>query len=30
MFYRVGVETVEILHILHGSMDLGAIPFPDN
>ncbi|RUW44760.1 type II toxin-antitoxin system RelE/ParE family toxin [Mesorhizobium sp. M00.F.Ca.ET.151.01.1.1] len=30
IFYRVGVETVEILHILHGSMDLRAIPFPDN
>ena len=30
IFYRVGAETVEILHILHGAMDLGAILFPDN
>ncbi|WP_457151541.1 type II toxin-antitoxin system RelE/ParE family toxin [Mesorhizobium sp. P5_C1] len=30
IFYRVGSDTVEILHILHGAMDLGAILFPDN
>ncbi|MEI9418835.1 type II toxin-antitoxin system RelE/ParE family toxin [Mesorhizobium sp. Cs1321R2N1] len=30
IFYRVGVETVQILHILHGAMDPGTITFPDN
>jgi toxin ParE1/3/4 len=30
IFYRVGAETVEILHVLHGAMDLEAILFPDN
>ena len=30
IFYRVGAETVEILHILRGAMDLGADLFLDN
>lgn len=30
IFYRVGAETVEILHILHGAIDLGADLFLDN
>lgn len=30
IFYRVGAETVEILHILYGAMDLGADLFLDN
>ena len=30
IIYRVGAETVEILHILHGAMDLGPVLFPDN
>ncbi|MER9302117.1 type II toxin-antitoxin system RelE/ParE family toxin [Mesorhizobium sp. M0496] len=30
IFYRVSAETVEILHVLHGAMDLGAILFPDD
>lgn len=30
IFYRVGIETVEVLHILHGAMDLGAILFPED
>ncbi|WP_318013143.1 type II toxin-antitoxin system RelE/ParE family toxin [Mesorhizobium sp. BH1-1-4] len=29
IFYRVGTETLEIVHILHGAMDLGTISFPD-
>ena len=29
-FYRVGTETVEILHILHGAMELGTILFHEN
>lgn len=28
VFYRVGVEQVEILHILHGAQDHEAILFP--
>ncbi len=30
IFYRVGAETVEILHILYGAMNLGADLFLDN
>ena len=30
IFYRVAEEAVEILHILHGAMDIGTILFPDN
>lgn len=28
IFYRVGDETVEIIHILHGAMDYERILFP--
>ncbi|WP_137932473.1 type II toxin-antitoxin system RelE/ParE family toxin [Mesorhizobium comanense] len=30
IFYRTGADAVEILHILHGAMDLEAILFPEN
>jgi len=30
IFYRVGPDTLEILHILHGAMDQDAILFPDS
>ena len=29
IFYRVGADTVEILHVLHGARDYEAILFPD-
>jgi plasmid stabilization system protein ParE len=29
IFYRVGADTLEIVHVLHGAMDLGTISFPD-
>jgi toxin ParE1/3/4 len=30
IFYRLGPEAVEILHILHGAMDYEAILFPED
>ena len=30
IFYRISVDAVEVLHILHGAMDLGRILFPEN
>jgi toxin ParE1/3/4 len=29
IFYRVNAEVVEVVHILHGAMNFGAILFPD-
>jgi toxin ParE1/3/4 len=29
IFYRVGVDSITILHILNGAMDVEAILFPD-
>lgn len=29
IFYRITVETVEILHVLHGARDYERILFPD-
>ena len=29
IFYRVGADTLEIVHVLHGAMDLGTISFLD-
>lgn len=29
VFYRVGTDRVDILHILHGAQDYDAILFPD-
>jgi len=29
IFYRVGSEAVDILHILHGAMDYERLLFPD-
>lgn len=28
IFYRIGAETVDVIHILHGALDYGAILFP--
>ena len=30
IFYRVGTDTVEVLHIIHGAMDIETILFPEN
>ena len=30
IFYRVSADAVEVLHILHGAMDLTTILFPEN
>jgi plasmid stabilization system protein ParE len=29
IFYRVNAEVVEVVHVLHGAMNFGAILFPD-
>lgn len=29
VFYRVGTDRIDILHILHGAQDYDAILFPD-
>jgi toxin ParE1/3/4 len=29
IFYRVNAESIEVIHILHGAMNFGAILFPD-
>jgi toxin ParE1/3/4 len=29
IFYRVNADSVEVVHILHGAMNFGAILFPD-
>ena len=29
IFYRVGTDSVEILHVLHGARDYEAVLFPD-
>lgn len=30
IFYRIGPDTIEILHILHGARDYERILFPDD
>ena len=30
IFYRIGDETVEVLHVLHGAIDYERILFPDD
>ena len=30
IFYRIGEESVEIIHILHGAQDVEAILFPQD
>jgi toxin ParE1/3/4 len=30
IFYRVGTESVEVVHILHGAMNYEAVLFPDD
>ncbi|MFD2058049.1 type II toxin-antitoxin system RelE/ParE family toxin [Mesorhizobium calcicola] len=30
IFYRVSIDSVEIVHILHGATDIETILFPDN
>lgn len=29
IFYRVGAERIDVLHILHGAMDYATLLFPD-
>lgn len=29
IFYRIGVNTVEVLHVLHGAMDYTPLLFPE-
>jgi plasmid stabilization system protein ParE len=29
IFYRVGTETIEVVHILHGARDYGQLLFPE-
>jgi plasmid stabilization system protein ParE len=30
IFYRIGADVVEVLHVLHGARDYEAILFPDD
>jgi plasmid stabilization system protein ParE len=29
IFYRIGMDTVDVLHVLHGAMDYGTLLFPE-
>lgn len=29
IFYRIGIDTVEVLHVLHGAMDYEPLLFPE-
>ena len=29
IFYRIGVDTIDILHVLHGAMDYEPLLFPE-
>ncbi|AXK79543.1 type II toxin-antitoxin system RelE/ParE family toxin [Pseudolabrys taiwanensis] len=29
IFYRIGIDTVDVLHVLHGAMDYAALLFPE-
>ncbi len=29
IFYRIGVETIDVLHVLHGAMEYAPLLFPD-
>ncbi len=29
IFYRVGAETIDVLHVLHGAMDYERLLFPE-
>lgn len=29
IFYRIGIETLDVLHVLHGAMDYAAVLFPE-
>jgi len=29
IFYRIGVETVDVIHVLHGAMDYEPLLFPE-
>jgi plasmid stabilization system protein ParE len=29
IFYRVGIETIDVLHVLHGAMDYERLLFPE-
>jgi len=28
IFYRVGLETIDVIHVLHGAMDYESVLFP--
>ncbi len=30
IFYRIGTNTVEVLHVIHGARDYEAILFPED
>jgi plasmid stabilization system protein ParE len=29
IFYRIGIDTVDVLHVLHGALDYAALLFPE-
>jgi toxin ParE1/3/4 len=29
IFFRIGIETVDVIHVLHGAMDYEALLFPE-
>jgi plasmid stabilization system protein ParE len=29
IFYRIGIDTVDVLHVLHGVMDYATLLFPE-
>jgi len=29
IFYRIGIDTVDVLHVIHGAMDYAALLFPE-
>jgi plasmid stabilization system protein ParE len=29
IFYRIGIETVDVIHVLHGAMDYEVLLFPE-
>lgn len=29
IFYRIGVDTIDVLHLLHGAMEYAPLLFPD-
>lgn len=29
IFYRIGIDTIDVLHVIHGAMDYAALLFPE-